>query len=197
MTAPHPAQDQLLVHLISGGNTEAMRRFYELHFPRALGVAQRILRSRALAEEVCQEAFLQLWTQADRVDDAPGAGLHFLMLLIHRRSIDVVRREERHRSVRASAPHLPDIADQVVIADAWNRVVREANNLEEPYRSVVVLAYLENRTCRQVAEILQVPEGTVKSWRRAALKQLRARLAHPRARKLGGLQTPARPSSAA
>lgn len=171
-------EGRLFLDRIKDGDPAAMEDFYLLHQERAFRHAQATVRSRALAEEACQEAFLQFWSQADQIKSDHSAGVGFLLALVHRRAVDSVRREERLRALsrRFTQSDVPDVAELVVASDGWATVRSAVDQLEDPHRRAIGLAFFRGQTYRRVAEIMGVPEGTAKSWIREGLTRLRARL---------------------
>lgn len=157
-----------------------MQVVYNRYAARAYGLAYRVSGSRALSEEICQDAFTQLWTQADRFDASRGSGSSFVLTLVHRRAVDAVRREQRNR--RDPRPPESDAGSDAAL-DALERlekveVRRALARLEPRAREALALAYFGGLTYREVAVRLDQPEGTVKSWLRRALAVLREELDH-------------------
>lgn len=158
-----------------------MQVVYDRYAARAFGLAYRVSGSRALSEEICQDAFTQLWTQADRFDATRGSGSSFVLTLVHRRAVDAVRREQRNR--RDPRPPDADAGGSDAALDALERlekveVRRALARLEPRAREALALAYFGGLTYKEVAVRLQQPEGTVKSWLRRALAVLREELDH-------------------
>lgn len=137
-------------------------------------LANRVLRNETLAEDTVQEVFVGLWKNPERFDSSRGTLRTFLMTLAHRRAVDAIRSEQartnREERVPADAPG--SIDDQV-----WSQVlsgtVREAvSNLQEGEREAIELAYFGGLSYVEVAKKLGLPEGTVKSRIRAAMRKL-------------------------
>jgi len=170
---------------LSAGDREAFELLYRRYAPSALGLATRVTRQQALAEEVVQEAFLALWRAPEAYDPARGSFRSFFLSLVHHRAVDTVRREERLRNRTQRAQNLEpvrgeDVAEDVV-EDAYLRVRREEvrnalGTLPPEQRQVIELAYFGGSTQAQIAEALGIPIGTVKTRTLAAMRKLRRAL---------------------
>jgi RNA polymerase sigma factor (sigma-70 family) len=160
------------------GDEGAFAEMYERYSPVVFTVAARVTRDARAAEDVTQEVFLAVWQRPFDYDPARGSLRGWLAMIAHRRAIDVVRREEKHRRRALTAP-LPaavtagdPVGDHVSDADAARRLDGAVRALPEPLRQAVLLAYFQGRTYREVARELGVPEGTAKSRLREALRRL-------------------------
>jgi RNA polymerase sigma-70 factor, ECF subfamily len=173
--------EQLLV-AAAAGDQEAFATLYDRLAPQVVGVALRVLRDRALAEEVAQEVFVELWRKADRFDPERGTAAGWVATLTHRRAVDRVRSEQAARDRdhrvqrRDEARAFDDVSDAVERRlDHWQ--VRQALAvLSDRQREAVELAYFHGHTYREVAHVLGIPEGTAKSRLRDALLRLRGSL---------------------
>jgi RNA polymerase sigma-70 factor, ECF subfamily len=176
-----PETEQLLV-AAAAGDQEAFASLYDRLAPQVVGVALRVLRDRALAEEVAQEVFVELWRKADRFDPERGTATGWVATLTHRRAVDRVRSEQAardrdHRVQRRDEVRaFDDVSDAVERRlDHWQ--VRQALAvLSDRQREAVELAYFQGHTYREVAHVLGIPEGTAKSRLRDALLRLRGSL---------------------
>jgi RNA polymerase sigma-70 factor (ECF subfamily) len=160
------------------GDEGAFVEMYEQYSALVYTVAARITRDVRVAEDVTQEVFLTIWQRPFDFDPARGTLRGWLAMIAHRRAVDVVRREEKHRrtalDVRLPAESgLGDpVGDQVSDVDAARRLGRAVRALPEPLRQAITLAYFQGRTYREVARELGVPEGTAKSRLREGLRRL-------------------------
>ena len=163
---------------IATGNQESFARLYDLLARRVFGLVSRILRDRAMSEEVTQEVFFEIWRKAPTFDPARGSALTWIMTMTHRRAVDRVRTEER-RTRRRPVPDPSgfDVVAEAVETSLDQRYVQKALDTLSPLqREVVVLAYYSGYTYRQAAERLDIPLGTLKSRMRDGLLRLRAAL---------------------
>lgn len=183
------AEDAELLRAVARGDEAAFARVYDRYSPILLGLLLRILRSRAEAEDVLQEVFLQVWQQARSFDPARGRPFTWLVTLSRSRAIDRLRAvDSRERAAQRSAEEAPpdaaapqDWADEEAIRSERAEAVRDAlGELPEEQRQVLLLAYLEGMSQSEIAAAKNQPLGTVKTRTRAGLKKLsealRARL---------------------
>jgi RNA polymerase sigma factor (sigma-70 family) len=173
--------DEELVRRLVDGDDEALGHLYDRHGDIVFGLARRVTRSDALAQDVAQEVFTFVWEHPERVDLARGSLRAYLGVLAHRRAVDLVRREERlhrreERSVAATVVEpAPDHEVVELLHSSWSRTrVGDAlAALPWEQREALVLAYFDGLSYRQVAVRLGIPEGTAKSRLRLALARLR------------------------
>jgi RNA polymerase sigma-70 factor (ECF subfamily) len=191
--APEPAHDgeplATLMRLVGRGDREAFAELYDAIAARVHGTVLRVVRDPAQAEEVTQEVFLELWRIAPRYERSRGSVAAWVATIAHRRAVDRVRSEQavRDRTERGvdradqPAGELADaVADAVVEGDQANfergRVRRALGRLTEMQRQAVELAYFGGYTYREVAALLDVPEGTIKTRIRDGMIRLRDEL---------------------
>jgi RNA polymerase sigma-70 factor, ECF subfamily len=191
-SAPHrrsvEADDQVdrdpLGSLLSRAGRGDQAAFAELYDDLAAllhGIVLKVVRDPAQSEEVTQEAFLELWRLAPRYDASRGSVRSWAVTLAHRRAIDRVRSEqagrdraEREAHKRTIQPH--DVAEQVVATMDGARLRKALERLTEMQRQAVELAYFGGHSYRQVALLLDVAEGTIKTRIRDGLIRLRDEL---------------------
>ena len=176
--------DEALVALAARSEQTALGELYDRYGRPAYGLALRILRDEALAEDAVQEAFLSLWRSASRYVPEKGKASTWILTLVHRRAVDLVRREERRRA--DSLHDAPEPADDGRGADeeAWLRLQRERvqaalRQLPDQQREALELAYYGGFTQSELAERLGQPLGTIKSRMFAGLSRLRELLGDP------------------
>jgi RNA polymerase sigma-70 factor (ECF subfamily) len=170
-----------LVIAIARYQADALAEAYRRHAGAVFGLAQRMLWDRTVAEEMVQEVFLRLWQHPDRFDRGRGSLRSFVLMDSHARCVDRLRadarrREREERSARAAA-----VANYDVDLEAWDLTVAEqvreaVATLADGEREAIELAYFGGHTYREVARILDQPEGTVKSRIRTGLTRLRQQL---------------------
>jgi RNA polymerase sigma-70 factor (ECF subfamily) len=145
--------------------------------PAVFGVVRSVVRDPAQAEEVCQEVLLEVWRAACRFEPGRGSALAWVTTIAHRRAVDRVRAEhrlaERQRRAAAHQVAYDEVAEAVEARLDRERVRRCLGWLTAVQRESVTLAYYGGYTLRQVAALLAVPEGTVKTRMRDGLIRLR------------------------
>lgn len=176
--------DEALVALVARGEEKALATLYDRVGRIAYGLALRVLRDERLAEDAVQEGFLAAWRTAAAFRPERAKASTWILTLVHRRAVDLVRREERRR-----ADPLPEDAgrtDPEPPADeaAWLRFERERvqaalRQLPDAQREAVELAYYGGFSQSELAERLGVPLGTIKSRMFAGLARLRELLDEP------------------
>jgi len=160
---------------------EALAEAYRRHAGAVFGLAQRLLWERALAEEMVQEIFLRLWEHPDRFDQARGSLRSFLLMDAHARCVDRIRSDTRRKDREERSARAEMVSDYDLDLEAYDlgvaEQVREAlAELSDAERRAIELAYFGGHTYREVARILDQPEGTIKSRIRTGLTRLRAQL---------------------
>jgi RNA polymerase sigma-70 factor (ECF subfamily) len=173
--------DAVLVIAISRYDQQALAEAYRRHAGAVFALAQRLLRERAMAEEIVQEVFLRLWNRPEAFDPSRGSLRSYLLAQCHGRAIDLLRsetsrRQREEKDARRTAEAGYDVEHEVVDLAVAERVRGALDELQVNERRAIELAYLGGHTYREVAELLDEPEGTVKSRIRSGLKKLRVSL---------------------
>jgi RNA polymerase sigma-70 factor (ECF subfamily) len=175
--------DDLLVERLARADPEALGALYDRYGRTAYALARRILRDEHLAEDAVQEGFLCAWRLAPSFDRSQCTARGWILTLVHRRAVDLVRRGERRRAepfpdgVEASEPG----PDELAWARSCGRAVRSAlDGLRSGDRHLLELAYFGGLTQTEIAARLDLPLGTVKSRTFAALSALRRALGDDR-----------------
>jgi RNA polymerase sigma factor (sigma-70 family) len=175
--------DEALVALAARSEQSALAELYDRFGRPAYGLALRILRDEALAEDAVQEAFLALWRTAARFVPERGKASTWILTLVHRRAVDIVRREERRRADALDQAPEPE-SREAVDEEAWLRLQRERvqdalRKLPDQQREAIELAYYGGFTQSELAERLGQPLGTIKSRMFGGLARLRELLGEP------------------
>jgi RNA polymerase sigma-70 factor, ECF subfamily len=188
-TTPPPAasrdlahlSDEALLSLVASSDDQALEELYDRFGRVAYGLALRILRDEALAQDAVQEAFLAVWRSADRFLAERAKASTWILTLVHRRSVDLVRREDRRRGEpleSAAEPTAPVTTEEEATLGFERRIVQEAlAQLSPEQREALELGYYGGLTQSELAERLGQPLGTIKSRMFAGLSQLRDLLA--------------------
>jgi RNA polymerase sigma-70 factor (ECF subfamily) len=175
--------DNELLAALARREEAALGELYDRFAGIAYGLASRIVRDRSLAEDVVQEAFMSVWQAAGSFDSRRGAARSWLLMIVHRRAVDVVHRNERARArddrERARTPRQDGrSASEAAELDGERRTVQAAlASLSRRQRRVLELAYYGGYTQQEIARRLGLPIGTVKSQTSEALRRLRNILA--------------------
>jgi RNA polymerase sigma-70 factor (ECF subfamily) len=170
--------DAALVMAVSRYSQDALAEAYRRHAGSVFGLARRLLNDGAMAEEIVQEVFVRLWNDPDKFDPARGSLRSYLLAQCHGRSVDLLRSETSRRKreendLRRSAEAGYDLEREVWDLTLADHVRAALDTLPDGEREAIRLAYLGGHTYREVAVMLDEPEGTVKSRIRSGLKRLR------------------------
>ena len=163
----------------------ALSELFHRYSGQMLGLARRVLRDPAIAEEVVQDVFLKFWNDPAKFDAERGSLRSFLLALVHNRSVDLIRSESarrirEERDARLDVVTGPDVEEEVWQMAQAQRVRLALGGLPDAERTVVELAYYGGLTYREVAARLGLPEGTAKSRIRAGMKRLSSLLGEKR-----------------
>ncbi|WP_125611669.1 ECF RNA polymerase sigma factor SigK [Specibacter cremeus] len=179
---PAPPTHEDLVRLVALGDEAAFGALYDALAPRVFGLVRRVVRDPAQSEEVTQEIFVEVWRQAARFDTDRGRAVSWILVMAHRRAVDRVRASQAQadrdlrQGVKEYRDSYDDVADTVEASLEAERVRRALETLTAPQREAIRLAYYGGYTHREVAEILKIPVGTVKTRIRDGMIRLRDKL---------------------
>lgn len=184
--AAAPADEAQLAHWIAGivqRDERALAALYDATLSRSYGLVLRIVRHAALAEEVIEDTYFQVWRQAPRFDPARGKALTWLLAMARSRAIDALRREARFRSDSLDDEAAPEPADAQAAGDELLELARRHADLHQALvalqaqpRQLVALAFFRGLSHEEIASHTALPLGTVKSQIRRALIALREHL---------------------
>ena len=173
--AREPSDEQVL-EAVGRGDDDALGVLYDRFGSLAFRLAFRILRDRALAEDAVQEAFLAVWRSADAYKRERAKPSTWILTVVHRRAVDLVRREQSRRGEPlevAPEPSVGPVDEDAVLRDRRAAVQAALTQLPGDQRQALELAYYGGLTQSELAERLGVPLGTVKSRMFAGLGRLR------------------------
>jgi RNA polymerase sigma-70 factor, ECF subfamily len=172
--------DEELMARVYEGDTSAFEVIFDRHAGAGYSLAYRMCGRRALAEDIVQEAFLSLWRSGTGYDRARGSVRSWVLSAVHNRAIDALRRtgakagrdvSDEGIAERLQAPEATDA--EVERRDEARRVRSALDELPADQRQVIELAYFGGLTHSQIAEVLELPAGTVKGRMRLGLTKMR------------------------
>lgn len=167
---------------VASGDQDAFSALYDATSGHMFAVIERVLRNRALSEEVLQDAYVQIWQNAGAYEAGRGRVITWCLTLAHRRAVDRVRsvRASRERELAQGAKEYQesydDVEDTVTTRLESERVDRAMEDLNTGQVTVIKLAYYGGYTQQEIARITDLPLGTVKTRIRDGMKRLRTRL---------------------
>ena len=182
----HRLADEEIMELLGDGNPEAFEVIYDRHSRAAFSLAYRIAGDRNVAEDITQEAFLSMWRSHVRFDRERGSVRTWVLGIVHHRAIDAMRRNSVHDRRRSSAEgieerHEAPERERTEVEAARRDEAREVHEVMQTLPGeqlqVVRLAYFGGFTHTQIAQMLQMPVGTVKGRMRLGLEKMRRALA--------------------
>jgi RNA polymerase sigma-70 factor (ECF subfamily) len=167
---------------VAQGDQAAFGALYDLVAPRVLGLVKRLLVDHAQSEEVTQEIFLEIWQTATRYESGRGGASTWIMTMAHRRAVDRIRSSQAGRDrdtkigIRDLAVAYDHVAETVEVRIEHERVEKAMSRLTQLQRQAVSLAYYGGYSHSEVADMLHIPLGTVKTRLRDGLIRLRDEL---------------------
>jgi RNA polymerase sigma-70 factor (ECF subfamily) len=176
------AIQQGLLEKIATGDQAAFAELYDSLSARVFGLIKRLLRDHSQSEEVLQEVFLEVWQTAPRFDPNKGAATTWIFTMAHRRAVDRVRASQSSRNrdtrigIRDHATEYDQVAESIEVRVEHERVAKAMLRLTELQRQAVSLAYYGGYSHSEVAQLLSVPIGTVKTRLRDGMIRLRDEL---------------------
>ena len=175
--------DEDLMQLVRRGQAPAFEVVYERHATAAFSLAYRIVGTRNGAEDVSQEAFLNIWRSGARYDRARGSVRTWVLGIVHHRAIDHLRRAAVHDRRRASDEGMEERFEarertdvEVARRDEAETVRGAMGSLPAEQSQVIELAYFGGFTHTEIAEMLETPVGTIKGRMRLGLNKMRDQL---------------------
>ena len=176
---PTQLSDEALLAEVARSDEAALGELYDRFGRVAYGLALRVLRDASLAEDAVQDAFLQVWRSAGKFEPGRAKASTWVLTFVHRRAVDLVRREERRRTEPTSSAPEPTEpgADERAEIRSRREIVQDAlRRLPPEQREAIELAYYGGLTQSELAEQLDQPLGTIKSRMFTGLQRLRVLL---------------------
>ena len=173
-----PPGDDDLLQRVARGDDAAFGALYDSLGSSVYGLARRVIRDPARAEEVAQEVFLQVWQTAARFDPDRGRAKSWVLTLAHRRAVDAVRRDQSATNRERSYDWTPgpdhDVVEETVSLTLEHEQVRRCmEGLTELQHEAITLAYFQGYTYAETAEVLGANTSTIKTRMRDGLVRLR------------------------
>lgn len=167
--------DTQLMQGIAAGEQAAFQSFMHRHSKMVMQVLYRMLHEPADVEDVMQETFLQIWQKSDRYDETKASPAGYLTLIARSRALDLLRKRKPDSPPDHLDPSFEfDISLGLVRDESVKRVRACLNQLPLDQRKVIRLAFLTGMTHEQIAGMLHVPLGTVKTRIRLGLRRLKS-----------------------
>jgi RNA polymerase sigma-70 factor (ECF subfamily) len=178
MTLDHQELNRLLLRAAQKDRA-AFTELYRLTSPRLLGVCARMIRDRREAEEVLQEAYVSVWQRGETFDPAKASAAAWMIALARNKAIDRLRHNPAAAvadgfEIESVADEDPSPASEAETGQEYGRLGKCLEELEPRQRRSIQEAFFRGITYNALAELAQVPLGTMKSWIRRGLLQLRA-----------------------
>jgi RNA polymerase sigma factor (sigma-70 family) len=173
--------DKEMCDRLVAGDEAALGELYDQYSSLVYGLAAKVTRDSAAAEDITQDVFVRVWQDPQVFDPERGTWRAWLGTITHRRAVDWVRRSTTHRRYTAVAaqqqPTPPPNPEEAAVAAATAKSVKAAvDDLPTAQREAIMMAYYEAKTYRQVSETLGIPLGTAKSRIWQGLRHLADRL---------------------
>jgi RNA polymerase sigma-70 factor (ECF subfamily) len=174
--------DNTLIRLIAHAKTDALSELYDRYFRQVFGLALAVIKDRALAEEITQDVFLRVWTNAKTYKEGQAKVSVWLMRIARNRAIDILRGRKAHpeqqritleqsRPSERTSHDTPQKALELTLQK--ERIQAAVAQLPEDQQHVVTLMYFHGYTQQEIADLLKTPLGTVKTRARLAMLKLR------------------------
>jgi RNA polymerase sigma-70 factor (ECF subfamily) len=166
------AEDAALVAAMAAGDRNALSALYERHASLLLGLALKIVRERREAEDLLHDVFLEAWRSAKDFDPKRGRVRTWLAIRMRSRALDHQKSARVSRNAGdAGLEVIPD--DSEAVSPDHGRVRAALGSLGEDQKRVLELAYFDGLSCSEIAALIKIPIGTVKSRLAAGLARLR------------------------
>lgn len=175
----HDQQIAKLIQRCALGDRSALERLYNQTSAQLFGLILRIVNRRDWAEEIMQEAFINIWNKSDSFSQTKGAAMAWLATIMRNKALDWLR---RHPYREVSDDQLPEMElidshgpmDSLGLEEDFTRLENCLEELSQDHRKAILLSYYQGFTHSELATRLNSPLGTIKSWIRRGLSQLQA-----------------------
>ncbi len=170
--------DNELISQVAGGDQRAFLALYERYSSRVYTLILHMVQDKMLADEILQETFLRLWTKADQFAPERGSLLIWLLAIARRTTLERLRFES-HRPVLSDGNEPTTLLENIPEPDStseearWQSLHLAVQSLHEEQRQVIELAYYQGLSQSEIAEVLNLPLGTVKTRLRSGMMRLR------------------------
>jgi RNA polymerase sigma-70 factor (ECF subfamily) len=173
-----PAELIWLLASVAKGDKAAFQRVYEATHGKLYGVVLRILRRQDLAEEVLQEAYVRIWSNAGQFNPGLASPITWMVSIARNRAIDVVRKRdesslEDEPAAMEVASDTPEPLARREMTEELKRVLECVGRLDPDKQKLVLLAYYNGWSREQLSEKFETPLSTVKTWLRRSLIEIR------------------------
>lgn len=163
---------------MANGDRGSLDTVFEMTSAKLFATIIRIVRSREVAEDVLQEVYVRTWQRASRFDPAKGSAITWLCTIARNAALNEIRSSKRRAEIADDV--LPEVADATIAADDWLCNVEDSaaihrclEDLQSDQRRTIRLAFFDGYTHSELAELIDTPLGTVKSWIRRGLAGLK------------------------
>lgn len=177
-----PVSREQLLGRVANGDQDAFSQLYDEISPRVFGLIRRLLVDFSQSEEVTQEVFLEIWQSATKYEPSKGGAATWILTMAHRRAVDRIRSSQSGRDrdikigIRDFVSDYDNVSETVEVTIENERVKKAMAKLTELQRQAVSLAYYGGYSHSEVATLLKVPIGTVKTRLRDGMIRLRDEL---------------------
>ncbi len=175
--------DFALMAAIAGGDRSALSTFYDRHSPLVLAICRRVLKDSGEAEDALTDIFFEVWTRSDRFDPMRGSPLTYLVTLARSRAIDRKRTQSARPKITsdftdagAQTDPVPSALESIDLQERSAQVRAALSDLEPAQREALECSFYEGLSHSEIAKKLNRPLGSVKTYIRQGIIQLREKL---------------------
>lgn len=168
-----------IVHKIKNGDTQAIKILYELFYKSTFNAAYFITRDSGLAEDAVHDVFIKVHEKIDQLLDISKIEF-WLCRMATNKSLDIMRNRSKSvlsREIQISSCNQNNNIENLIVNNEEKEIIRRnINNLSPDYKIVVYYKYYRDLTVKEISSILEVPEGTIKTWLTRARKEMKKNL---------------------